>query len=145
MLRWIFLFLSFLTLALGATGCSRSDPEAALNQSAKAFIAAIENKDVGAAMELLDENFTAQTPDENRDWAKRTMALAFFTHRKIGVTVLRLDNRIDAAIPARAFSDGDVLLTGAENILPDNASRFHVEAEWKLDGGEWKLVSLKWE
>ena len=36
-------------------------------------------------------------------------------------------------------------LSGGEGLLPDRVQVYDVDTGWRLDGGEWKLISAKWK
>ncbi|MDR1889733.1 MAG: nuclear transport factor 2 family protein, partial [Zoogloeaceae bacterium] len=126
--------------------CSRTDPQAALNAAAGELQTALEARDVSKALDLLHQDFvTEQTTENGRDWAKRTMAMAFMRYRNVNIVVLKQTNRIDTNLPDRATSEGDITLIGAEGLIPDDARRYHVQLGWVKEGEKWKLLRLKWE
>ena len=132
--------MGLLTLA----GCGRDDPQAALDAAVQQLQDRLEAKDAGAVMDLLDEQFRAQD-DLNREWARRTMALLFLRHANVKVVALTRSNRIDPNARHVAFTEAQVLLTGAQGLLPEQAAPYAVTLQWRHDGKRWRLFSLTWQ
>jgi hypothetical protein len=132
-----------LTLAaLGA--CSRDDPQAALEAAVQQLQDSLEAKKASAVLAQLDEQFRAQD-DLNREWAQRTMALVFLRHANVKVVALTRTSRIDPNARHVAFTEAQVLLTGAQGLIPERAAPYTVKLQWRLDGKQWKLFALEWQ
>ncbi|MDR2244427.1 MAG: hypothetical protein LBE15_03335 [Burkholderiales bacterium] len=138
-------FIPLLLCIFLIAACGRSDPQAALNAAVKNLQTSLEKKDTNAVMTLLHPDFSAQQPENNREWAKQTMTLMFLRYKNINVIALSQDSRIDSRIPSRAFTDANVALTGAEGLIPDRAQHYQVKLEWRLVDKDWKLIRLQWE
>ena len=41
--------------------------------------------------------------------------------------------------------EAQVLVTGAQGLIPERAEPYTVRMEWRLVGGDWKLGDLRWE
>lgn len=132
-----------LCLALLA-GCGKDDPQAALEAAVQQLQANIEAKKTGAVLDQLADDFRAQQVND-RDWARRTMAVLFLRHQKIGVLAPAKNSWIDPAVSRRGYTEAKVGLTGAKGLIPDSARLYDVKLEWWLDDGEWKLARLDWE
>ncbi|WP_165675077.1 hypothetical protein [Metapseudomonas otitidis] len=134
----IVLFLALLT------GCGREDPAAELEAAVKALQANLEAKDTGAVMKQLHPQFT--TADGNdREWARRTMALLFMRHKNVSIIAQSQDSRLDPTYREKGHTDARIALTGAEGLIPDAARQYAVKLEWWRDDGDWKLARLGWE
>jgi len=134
-----------LLCAILLAACGRSDPQAALDAAAKGLQTALEKKDASAAMARLHPEFSAQQPEDDREWAKRTMTVMFLRHKNIQIIALLQKSWIDPQAPNRAYTDVQVALTGAEGLIPDSARQYRVKLEWSLLDKEWKLRRLQWE
>jgi len=141
MKRLLPLLLCLLLLA----ACARSDPQAALEASVKNLQTSLEKKDADAVLALLHPDFSAQQPQDGREWAQRTMALLFLRYKNVHVIALSQDSKIDPQVPTLAFTDASVALTGAEGLIPDSARQYRVKLQWRLVGKQWKLIQLQWE
>jgi ketosteroid isomerase-like protein len=138
-------FIPFLLCLALFTACGRSDPQTALNAAVKDLQTALENKDANTVMTLLHPDFSAQQPEDNREWAKQTMSLMFLRYKNIKIIFLSQDNQIDSRVSNRAFTNADIALTGAEGLIPDSARHYRVKLEWRLLDKQWKLIRLQWE
>lgn len=138
----------YLALALAfvaISGCSRSmDPQASLDAAVQALQDNLEAKKTSAVMDLLDSQFLAQQ-ELDRDWAKRTMTLMFLQHTNVKIVALTRSSHIDPSAPHTGYTDAQVLLTGAQNIVPDAAAPYAVRLQWLRDGKQWKLHTLDWK
>lgn len=137
--------LWFLVLALTLlSGCSRSDPQAALEAAVQQLQENLEGKRNGAVMEQLHPQFSAQQ-EYDREWAKRTMLGLFMRYQNVRVIALSKTSRLDPASSTKGYTEAQVAVTGAEGLIPDSANHYSVELEWWLEGGEWKLARLDWK
>lgn len=139
------LVLSQLLVVLGLAGaCSRDDPQAALEAAVQQLQDSLEAKNAGAVMDLLDEKFRAQD-DLNREWAKRTMTLLFLRHANVKVVALSRTSRIDPNAPHVATTEAQVVLGGAQGLIPEQVAPYAVKLQWRRDGKHWKLFALEWQ
>jgi hypothetical protein len=136
--------VSFLVLLGLLGGCTRSDPQAALEAAVQQLQDNLEAKDSGAVLEQLHPQFGAQQ-QYDRAWAQRTMALLFLRHKQVRVLALSQSSRIDSTYGSKGHTEAQVALTGAEGLIPDSARHYRVRLEWWLEGGEWQLARLEWE
>jgi len=132
--------LLLIGLLLG--GCSRDDPQAALEAAVQQLQDSLEAKKTSAVLEQLHPEFSAQG-QHDLQWAKRTMVLLFMRHQNVKVIALSKASRIDS--PEKGLTEAQLALTGAEGLIPDQAGHYSVKLEWWLDDGEWKLARLDWE
>ncbi len=136
--------LLLFSLLLALCGCRQEGPLERVQENAAALQEALQKKDAGTVMDLLHADFLAQN-QYRRDWAQRSMALYFLRHKKIGVSILNQESRLDSSYSDRAYSSAQVLLTGADNLLPDSARPYDLKLEWWLVDGDWQLARLEWE
>jgi hypothetical protein len=138
-------FLAAFTLLLGAAvllpGCSRPAPEAALRSAVERMEAAAEARDSSALVADFSEQFVG--PDGmDRDQFRRTLAVIWLRNREVGVAVGPLEVAIMGEGARVEFT---AATRGGDGWLPDRAQVYRVKTGWRLEGGEWKLVSASWE
>jgi hypothetical protein len=141
----VWLALLLLGASLFFPACSRTEPQAALEASARELQSALEEKNIRRVLALLSADFATPAPEDGRAWARRTMTLMFTRYQNIRIMVLSSESRIDAQTPERATSVAKVALIGAEGLIPDNARQFQVRMGWIKEDKEWKLTRLEWE
>jgi hypothetical protein len=125
-------------------GCSRDDPLAALEAAARQLQDRLEARDTNGVLELLDAQFRAQ--DElDRDWARRTMALLFLRYAQVQVVALARTSRIDPNALHVGYTDAQVVLSGAQDLIPERVAPYAVRLEWRHDGKRWMLHALSWQ
>lgn len=132
---------------LGA--CSRpDDPQATLEAAVQRLQDALEAKDADAVLDLLDARFRAQSGDsdgQDREWARKTMALMFLRYRQVKVIAITRSSRVDPASDRIGRTEAQVLVTGAQGLIPERASPYALQLEWWREGEDWKLRDLRWE
>jgi hypothetical protein len=139
----------FLSLSLPCglpwlTACSKDDPQAALEAAAQQLQDHLEAKDTGAVFDMLDPQFRAK--DEfDRDWARKTMALMFLRYANVKVIAVTRSSRIDPPGSPIGVTEAQIVVTGAQGLIPERASPYTVQLRWQRDGKEWKLRDLQWE
>ncbi len=131
-------------VALALVACSRTDPEQQLLQTAQALQTAIEARDTGDVMDLVDENFRGSANLDPQS-ARRLLTATFLRYQNIKVVALAPGVRIDPAAPTLGFIESKVVVTGAQGLIPERAEPYTVRTEWRLVDGDWKLSDLRWE
>ncbi|MDO8905531.1 hypothetical protein [Hydrogenophaga sp.] len=134
--------LMLMGLLLGA--CSKDDPQARLEATVRQLQKNIEARDAGAVMELVDARFRMQG-DLDADRARRTMMGIFYRYANIKVFAVGHQTRIDPASSLTGYTEAQVLVTGAQGLIPERATPYSVRMEWRLVDDDWKLYDLKWE
>jgi len=137
--RAAFTALVLLAVALAA-GCARTPPEQALREAVAAMAEAAEARDSEALASHLADDFAG--PDGmDRERLRRYLALVWLRNREVGVTLGPLDVELMGDWARVGFT---AATRGGEGLLPDSARIYQVETGWRLEGGEWKLISADW-
>ena len=136
--------LAFLLIGALLTGCTPSDPQAALEAAVQQLQDNIEAKRNDEVLDQLHPQFSAQQ-QYDREWARRTMALLFLRHKQVRVLAIGTSSEIDPTYSDKGHTGTELALTGAEGLIPDSARHYSVKLEWWLEEGEWKLARLNWE
>ncbi len=130
-----------LSLALAA-GCQREPPEIALRGALGELQDAIDTRDASAIAALLSEDFIG--PDGmDRDATRRYAAVVFMRHRDIATTIGPLDLALQDDHARARFTAA--LSGGSGGLIPDAARIRKVDTGWRLESGEWRLLSADWE
>lgn len=139
-LRAAFTGLLWLVLLMSA-GCRNEPPEAALRATIDRMQAAAEARDAGAMAEAVSEEFIG--PDGmDRDQFRRTLALVWLRDQQVGVQLGPLDVKLVGDGATVGFTAGT---SGGAGWLPERGQLHRVNTGWRLEGGEWMLVSASWE
>ena len=142
--RRLFLSLSLPCALPWLAACSKDDPQAALEAAAQRLQDALEARDSDAVFDMLDPKFRAN--DEfDRDWARKTMALMFLRYAQVKVIAVSRSSRIDPPGSPIGVTEAQILVTGAQGLIPERAAPYAVRLRWQRDGDEWKLRDLQWE
>lgn len=135
--------------ALALLGCGQpDDPQATLDATVQRLQDALEAKDADAVLDLLDAKFRAQSGESeglDREWARKTMALMFLRYQQVKVIAVTRSSRVDAAGGQTGRTEAQVLVTGAQGLIPERAAPYAVRLEWWREGGDWKLRDLRWQ
>lgn len=136
--------LTTILAAAALAACGKGDPQARLEAAAKALQAAIEARHTGDVMDLLDEHFQG-SGNLDRDGTRRMLTATFLRYQNIRLIALSSSHRVDPQVPTLGVSEAQVLVTGAQGLVPERAEPHKVRLEWRLVGGDWKLSDLRWE
>ena len=136
----------WLSIAVASTlaACAKGDPQARLDATVDELRAAIEARNTGDVMDLLDDNFRGSANLEP-DSARRRLTATFLRYQNIRVVALARSNTIDPTAPTLARTQAQVIVTGAQGLIPERAEPYAVNLEWRLVDGDWKLSDLRWE
>lgn len=127
-------------LALAA-GCRREPPEQALRAALAAMQQAAEARDAAAIAGHVSADFAG--PDGmDRERFRRTLAVAWLRDREIGVSLGPVEVEVVGDRARMAFT---AATRGGQGWLPERAQVYQVRTGWRLEDGEWKLLSAEWE
>jgi len=130
--------------AFALAACSRPDPEQRLLDAARALQTAIEARDTGDAMDLVDEHFRGSGNLDPQS-ARRLLTATFLRYQNIQVAAIAPSVSIDPTAPTLGVVEAQVVVTGAQGLIPERAEPYRVRTEWRLVKGDWKLSDLRWE
>lgn len=125
-------------------GCARNDPQDALESAVQQLQAHIEAKKTGAVMDMLHMRFRAQA-ELDREWAQRTMTLLFLRYPNVKVVAVTHRSQVDPATPLSGRTEAQVLLSGAQGVIPDRVAPYAITLRWRREGDDWKLLDLEWQ
>ena len=130
--------------ASALVACSKGDPQARLDAAVDALQAAIEARDTGDVIELLDANFRGSANLDPQE-ARRMLTGVFLRYKNIRVVAVGRKSQIDPVTPTLGRVEAQVLVTGAQGLIPERAAPYAVQLEWWREGGDWKLRDLRWQ
>jgi hypothetical protein len=127
------------------SGCNRSDdPQSSLDAAVRQLQDNQEAKKTGDVLDQLHPSFRAQQ-EFDRDWAKRTMTGLFLQHQQVKIVALSQSSIVDPKARDFGLTEAQVVLTGAQGLIPDQVSPYRVQLRWQRDGKTWKLLNLDWQ
>lgn len=135
-----------LVLILGGCG-PELDDQARIEQTIDEMTVALETGDVSDFMAPVAEDFIAA--DGRLD--RRALGLLVRRERlaREAISIQRMGTRIEifasGSADARATASFRALATGGTGLLPDEGRFWKVETGWRIDGGDWVLISADWE
>ena len=71
------------------------------------------------------------------------MTLLFLRHSTVKVVALSRSSRIDEKARHVGFTEAQVVLVGADALLPERAVPYAVRLRWQREGGDWKVVQVQ--
>lgn len=140
--RRVVVLLGWLLVAW-MTGCSAPAPEQALRDTLDETQSAIDERDAGALRELLADDFVGPDGMTGQDLSRLAQGM-FLRYRNTRVELsspeIRLHGSDRANVQARA------LVWGSQGgLLPETGQAYTVSSGWRLEDGDWRLVSVQWE
>ena len=133
--------LALLVVAASLPGCNRTPPEEALRARVAALEAAVDARDAGALRGFLADDFIG--PGGMDDAGARRLAQGMFLrYRDIGTRLGPLSVELQDRHATVRF---DAVVTGgAGTLLPQSGQVYDVTTAWRMEGGDWRLVSAEW-
>ena len=128
-------------LALGLSACREQPPEQALRNTIAAMETAAEAHDTDALFEPIAEDF-AGSEGMDRQAFRRYVTFMGMRSKSVGVQLGPLDVKL---YDQRATVSFTAALSGGEGLLPSRVQVYDVDTGWRLDDGDWKLISAKWK
>ena len=123
-----------------AAACSRAAPEEALRARIAEMEAAAEARDAAALDDPVADDFVGPG-GMDRDGLRRTAALVWLRDREVGVAVGPLDIEVTGGLARVRFT---AATRGGAGLLPDGGGVYEVDTAWRLEDGEWRLISADW-
>lgn len=124
------------------SGCSEQpSDEVQIQEKMAQLQEAIEKKDRSGFMAEIDEQYQDQLGNNRK--ALQRMLMGFFLRYK-DISIFVSGSEIEVT-QIRAEGRSQVVVTGGEGIIPDNARHYQVYSCWNKHGGEWLLSCLEWE
>ncbi|MCA1779439.1 MAG: hypothetical protein LC637_08675 [Xanthomonadaceae bacterium] len=99
--------------------------------------------DVGDFLDPIADDFIAA----ERGLDKSAVRLVVMRERlaRRSISVQRLNTRVEVLSETRATADFELIATGGDSWLPDEGRLWRIETGWRLDRGDWKLVTARWD
>lgn len=130
--------LAFGLLVVG--GCGHEDAEMALRRQVQAGIEALAERDHGAFMSIVADDF-AGPQGLDSSGASQMARLYFLRFRQIRLIAGPLN--VDMA-DRRARVAFSVALAGGQGLLPDQAQAYQIDSAWRRDDDDWRMIALEW-
>ena len=138
---WVVL-LAACGLAAALAGCSRTPPEQQLRQQLAAMQAALEQRDAGAFIDGVSDDFVGNG-GMDRAALQQAIRLQVLANADIGVTLgpAEVEVRGDrATVRFSAIATG-----GSGRFMPERAQAWDLTSAWRDEGGEWRLYYAQWQ
>jgi len=124
--------------------CARDDPQASLEAAVQQLQDHIEAKKTSAVMDMLHSRFRAQV-ELDREWARKTMTLLFLRYPNVKVVAVTRRSQVDPATPLSGQTEAQVLLSGAQGLIPERVAPYAIKLRWRREDDDWKLLDLEWQ
>lgn len=127
---------------LAVSACSRTPSEAQLRGQVDALREAITARNAAQMSELLADDFIGPQGMDKREARRMAMGL-FLRYPQVGVRTgpltVQLQDQRHARVSFTVMATG-----GAGGLLPEQGQMHDVSTGWRVEGGQWKLVSAQW-
>jgi hypothetical protein len=123
------------------SGCARAPDEQRLREAMAGLQAAIEAREVGTAMDFVAEDFIG-TGALDRAGARNLLRVMVLRHQNLGLSLGPAEVELFEGRAAVRFT---AVATGGQGaMLPESARIWQVETAWRMDDGDWRLLSAHW-
>ena len=132
------------TLLVALAACSAPPAEDGIQDALREMAEAIEARQAGPVVRRLAAEFSLARHGEalDREQSRRLLAATLLRYPEISVTLTNVTVLPDGARTDLAEARFNVLTTGGSGaLLPDTGQLYRVESLWRLEDGDWLMVS----
>lgn len=122
-------------------GCSKEPPEQALRNTIAGMQEAAETRKVDDLFDPIAEDFAGPNGMDRQTFRRYVTAITM-RHQKLGVQLGPMEVKLYGERATVAFT---AATSGGAGWLPDRVQVYQVETGWRMEGGDWKLMTAKWE
>ena len=137
---WLIALVATVCLLLSA--CRSTPPEVALRKTIADMQAAAEQHKTSKFMDSVAEDFGGPQGMTRKDLQRFLIGISM-QNRDVGTTIGPLDIKIIGERATVTFTLG--ASGGSGGLLPDRAQVYQVETGWRMESGDWKLISANWK
>lgn len=127
------------TLALAA--CARTPPEQAVREAVAGIEEAIEAGEPRRLHGWLAEDFIGPG-GMDRDGARQLAQASLLRYRDLSVVLGPIDVTVEGERAQASFTAA--VSGGSGHLLPDAGRIYNVRTGWRVEDGEWRLLSAEW-
>lgn len=102
---------------------------------------AIEAHERGDFMAVIDAEYSDRLNSDRQSLQKMLM-LYFYRYKDISIYVTATEIELQQI---RAEAHSQVVVTGGQSFIPENARHYQVKSCWKKVSDEWLLSCLEWQ
>jgi len=135
-------------VVFGLASCHRTPAEQAIRDTITTMQTAGEKHDISGVVAPMADDFGGRDEDAelnvDRKEFQRYLTLVQMQeggslHATLGPITVALQGT------DHATADFTMVVTGGSNLIPKDGQMEQVRTGWRLDGGNWKLVSADWK
>jgi hypothetical protein len=127
--------------ALALVACARTPPEQAVREAVAAVEAAIEAGEPRRLHGWLAEDFVGPG-GMDRAGARQLAQASLLRYRELSVVLGPVEVTVDGERAQASFTAA--VTGGSGRLLPDAGRIYDVRTGWRLEDGEWRLLSAEW-
>ena len=142
MVRRIGLVLALALLSVACGSPALPDAER-IEARLEAMAAALAERDAGAVLAPLADDFSAQTRDLDRRAMRLLLRREMNAHERLRARIYDFSATIHSS--DRASAEFHAVLTGGSGLIPRTGRWYRVETGWRHEGGDWVLISASWD
>lgn len=125
----------------GLVACRHAPPEQALRNTIAEMQKAAQAHDIDALLEPIAEDFVGPEVMDRQAF-RRYATLIALQNQQMGLHLGPLNIQL---FDQRALVKFTAATSGGVNGLPERMQVYEVETGWRLEDGEWRLISAQWE
>jgi hypothetical protein len=129
------------SIALVLAACARTPPEEAVREAVAGLEAAIEAGEPRRLHGLLAEDFIGPG-GMDRDGARQLAQASLLRYRDVSVVLGPVEVSVEGDRAQASFTAAAT--GGSGRTLPDAGRIYEVRTGWRLQDGEWHLLSAEW-
>jgi hypothetical protein len=134
-------------LALAAwmlAGCHRAPAEQQIREAIGAAATAARANDTHGVLAVVSKDFSGNDGEMDRHGLRQLLAVRALRQDKTGVLVGPVSFKHNGD---RIIAKFNLVLTGGKpgDLLPEQSAIYAMTTAWRLEGGDWRCYSARWE
>ncbi|QKK02699.1 MAG: hypothetical protein HND55_08590 [Pseudomonadota bacterium] len=130
-------------MLLTVAGCSDPAPdEEQILARIEAMQSALAEGRPRAFMAPVSEDFSGATLNLDRRAARLLLRREMLSHEQLRARLIDID--INVKDQNRATASFQAIVTGGSGLIPSTGRWYRVETGWRLEDGDWMLLSARW-
>lgn len=141
-MKYPFLFLLLILLAIGVAGCHRAPDEVLIQQAIDKAAQATEHLDASSVVAPLTDDFEGNDGTMTRGDIGNLLRAAKFRGETLHVVLGPVDVEPRSERYVASFT---VTLTSGGKLFPSQLGVYKVETAWRKEGHDWQCYNATWK
>lgn len=133
-----------LTLVMAVAGCGPELPDETLIRGRIGLMQeALDEGDVRTFMSPIAEDFSGEGRNIDRRGVRLLLNRELRAYDKLKARIFDIEIKLHGE--DRATATMHAVTTGGSGLIPETGRWYRIESGWRREGGDWMLISARWD